>query len=376
MRLFVASGIFDPEPGGPATYLRHFLPEVQAHGHDVTVLTFGDTPMPDRPYPVTSIPRTSYLSRQWAYYRAGAELWPGHDIAYVHSVGLPLPLDASPCVIKVVGDPAWERAMNKGWIPPGTDIDDFQAGNYGPKVLLNKLLRDRYVRACDHVIVPSTYLKNMVANWGVSPEKITVIYNALRTNDVLENLTRADARDLLGLPADVPLLFTAARLTSWKGVDHSIRALQQVPDVHLVVAGDGPVLPALTAQVESLGMSDRIHLMGRIPRERMGVYYRAVDYTLLYSGYEGLPHVLLESLYLGTPVIASNKGGNPEVVRHGVNGLLAPYVDVDALANTIRQAFTNGHQARLSSQTAVDLGRFQWPDLVAQTLAVLADHAS
>jgi glycosyltransferase involved in cell wall biosynthesis len=56
----------------------------------------------------------------------------------------------------------------------------------------------------------------------------------------------------------------------------------------------------------------------------MALYFRSADYTVLYSGYEGLSHTLLESLLAGTPVIASNKGGNPEVVRHGENGLLVP----------------------------------------------------
>ncbi len=74
---------------------------------------------------------------------------------------------------------------------------------------------------------------------------------------------------------------------------------------------------------------------------------KAADYVALYSGYEGLSHTLLESLRAGTPVIASDKGGNPEVVQHGINGLLVPYVDVEALTAAIARSAAS-RRARLT----------------------------
>ena len=85
-----------------------------------------------------------------------------------------------------------------------------------------------------------------------------------------------------------------------------------------------------------------MQFLGNISRERMAVYMKAADYLALYSGYEGLSHTLLESLRAGTPVIASDKGGNPEVVQHGINGLLVPYVDVEALTAAITEALRPG----------------------------------
>ncbi len=76
---------------------------------------------------------------------------------------------------------------------------------------------------------------------------------------------------------------------------------------------------------------------------------KAADYVALYSGYEGLSHTLLESLRAGTPVIASDKGGNPEVVQHGINGLLVAYanaaISAEALADAIREALRPGVRA-------------------------------
>lgn len=372
MRIFVASGIFHPEPGGPATYLYELLPELLARGHAVTALSFGDPPGEAQgyPYPLTRISRrASYPRRQWAYYQSAARLWPGHDLAYVHTLGLPLPAGARPRVGKIVGDKAWERAVNRGWVAPGTDIDRFQTERYSPLVEAGKALRARQARRFDHIIVPSEYLRRMVIGWGVDPARVTVVYNALRAGDP-PPVSQEEARARLGLPPG-PLLVTAARLTAWKGIDQSLRALQQVDHVRLVVAGDGPERAALEALAGQLGLAERVRFAGRVPRDEIGVFFRAADYTLLYSGYEGLPHVLLESLHAGTPVIASDKGGNPEVVQPGVNGLLTPYMDATALAESIRAAFAPGERARLAASAPAGLERFEWGRLVEQTLAVL-----
>lgn len=374
MRILVVTGIFEPESGGPATYLKHFLPELVERGHLVTVVTFSDLAIPPQPFQVIAIPRQGYLRRQWDYYRAAARAWPRHDLAYIQGMGLPMPPSIWPRIAKVVGDQAWERAMNRGWAPRDTDIDRFQTEYYNPQTAINKALRANYARDCEHIIVPSAYLKHMVANWGVDPQRISVVYNALPREMLDPGVEAAEARQQLGLP-EGPLLFTASRLTAWKGIDHSLEVLAEMPDLHLVVAGDGPDLEHLMALRARLGLEARVHFVGRIGRDRLPLYYRAADYTVLYSGYEGLPHVLLESLYLGTPVIASDKGGNPEVLRHGVNGLLVPYVDRAELKSAFELAFHNGQRARLAANARLDLERFQWPTLVEQTIEVLKSFA-
>lgn len=371
MRLFIAAGIFHPEPGGPATYLYHLLPALQARGFDVRVLTFGDAPTAGYPYPLTRIPRRALPLRFLDYARAA---WPEQrraDLVYVNSLGLPMVGGATkPRVLKVVGDLAWERAVNKGWIPPTEDVDMFQAARYAPRVRMLQASRAREVQRVDRVIVPSGYLRDMVVGWGAPPERVDVIYNALSPGAHASDLSQPDARAALNLEAG-PLLLTAARLVAWKGIDHVIRALAGVPDVRLLVAGDGPDDARLRALADREGVADRVQFLGRVPRDTMTLYFRAADYTVLYSGYEGLSHVLLESLMAGTPVIASDKGGNPEIVRHGENGLLVPYPDPAALADTIRAAFAGATRAQLAARTQAGLDRFEWETLVAQTIDVL-----
>lgn len=371
MRIFVAAGIFHPESGGPATYLYRLLPEFQARGHEVRVLAFGEGPVADYSYPLKRIPRRALPLRWLDYARAALAEQRRADCVFINSLGLPLVGRRSVSrVLKVVGDLAWERAVNRGWIAPTDDIDAFQVRRDGWRVELLKMQRAREVLRMDRIIVPSDYLRRMVIGWGAEPERVEVIYNALAPDAHAIALSQAEARAQLGLESG-PLLLTVARLVPWKGIDHLIRALRHVPDVRLLVAGDGPDEVRLRALAASEGVAARVQFLGRVPREQMPLYLRAADYTALYSGYEGLSHVLLESLLAGTPVIASDKGGNPEVVRHNVNGLLVSYIDPDALAAVLESAFAGDTRARLATNTAHDLDRFNWDTLVARTIALL-----
>lgn len=371
MRILIVTGIFHPEPGGPATYLHALLPELQARGHIVRALTFGDGPTTGYPYALRRIPRRT-LPLRWAdYARVAWGEMRRADLVFANNLGLPLIGSGGvPRVLKVVGDLAWERAVNKGWIAPTEDIDSFQTGRYPWRVRLLQARRAREVRRADRVIVPSRYLRNMVVGWGAPPERVHVIYNALPPDTQRARLSQAEARAALGLGTE-PLLLTVARLVRWKGIDHLIRALPAVPEARLLIAGDGPDEGRLRALTESEGLAARVTFLGRVARERLALYFRAADYTVLYSGYEGLSHVALESLGAGTPVIASNKGGNPELIMHDRNGLLVPYPDTAALAEALRAAFSGDTRARLAAHAGDGLARFAWETLVEQTIAVL-----
>ena len=376
MKLLIASGIFHPESGGPATYLRELLPELLARGWEIRALTYSDDLHADLvfPYPLTRILRRSLPLRLFDYARAARPLLRWADVVYLHTLGLPLYSDhRAPRIVKIVGDLAWERAVRKGWITPNEDIDTFQTKSYGLRVTADRARRAREARSMDGVIVPSEYLKRMVVGWGVGAAKVQVIYNALPPDTVAPDRTQAQARQQLALP-DAPTVLTVGRLLPWKGVDHLIAALRRVPDVRLIVAGDGAILDALRAQAADLG--ERVRFLGTVSREQMPLYMKAADYVVLYSGYEGLSHTLLESLRVGTPIIASDKGGNPEVVQHGVNGLLVPYVDVEALTAALEAAFRPGVRDSLAANSKVGMDRFDFTQMVETTATALEGFMS
>jgi glycosyltransferase involved in cell wall biosynthesis len=373
MRIFIASGIFHPDSGGPATYLYRLLPEFQARRHEIRALAYGNAPITGYPYPLARVPFGKLPFMRWANfaraYRQGAA-WA--DLVYVNTLGLPRSGDGSKKrVMKVVGDYAWERCVNRGWIPPDEDIDRFQSKRYDLRVEWYKANRVREVRAMDRIIVPSDYLRRMVVGWGADPGRVQVIYNALEAGYYAPESSRDEARARLGWTADGHYLVTVARLTAWKGVDLLIDALAQVPGLTLVIAGDGPQYGALQAQATAQGVADRVVFLGKVPHDKVALYLRAADYLALYSGYEGLSHTILEALYSGTPVIASARGGNPETIRDGENGLLVKHPDLEALIAALRRAFEGDTQRRLAAGTSKGLERFNWQSLVEQTVEAL-----
>jgi glycosyltransferase involved in cell wall biosynthesis len=232
-----------------------------------------------------------------------------------------------PAVAKVVGDIAWERARDKGWI--NDQFEEFQQRRYARRIELRRALRNWALRQMRAVIVPSAYLQRIVTGWGIEARRTHVIYNALE-------FAPSDHQ-----PQTLPLstkqrVITVCRLTGWKGVNSLIEAIGTLPDVGLVVVGEGPERPNLEALVQRLKLEDRVHFAGQVGQERVGAYLAACDLFVLNSRYEGLPHVVLEAMAAGLPVVATDVGGIGEVVRPGVNGeLISPAGDSGARQGNI-----------------------------------------
>lgn len=361
-KLLVASGIFHPEPGGPATYLRAILPALQMRGWQVRVLTYGKPQAGDYPYRVKRIERGIYPLRLAKYAWSARQELAWADVIYSHTIDLPLWTRRSrPRIMKVVGDQAWERCLRKGWIPPELGIDSFQQLDGDMRVRWQQRSRSRQVAGQDAIIVPSQYLRDMALGWGVDLAKVHVIYNAL-PDIQLPTQSRQAIRRQLGW-GDAPILLSVARLQRWKGIDHLIEALAGLPDVRLVVAGDGPDrarLEALAAQLPG-----RAQFTGQLPAADVMRLMKAADAVALYSAYEGLSHTLLESLHVGTPVLASAVGGNAEVVQDGFNGVLVPHVDIAGLRAGITELLER--RAELAANTWLGLEKFSFEAMVEST---------
>jgi glycogen synthase len=136
-----------------------------------------------------------------------------------------------------------------------------------------------------------------------------------------------------------PSLGFAGRLTAAKSVDVVLAAVARTEGVSLVLAGDGEEGARLRRLARDLGVEPRVRFLGAQPRERVLELLAAVDATVLGSSWENFPHVLVESLAVGTPVIASRVGGVVEIVSDGENGLLVPPGDPAALAAAIDRFF-------------------------------------
>jgi len=380
------TGTFHPEAGGPPTYLYHLLPALVERGHEVTVVTYGDVAEEfEYPYRVVRVSRRrpipvrllQFTEQVW---RAAQDC----DLIFVHGYGLPPAVvnlwRRKPMVIKLVGDFAWEYAVRHGLIDRDEDMDDFQQRRHGILVRLLRTLQRWYANRAQVVIVPSRYLAGVVQGWGIPSEKVQVIYNAVDRAAYDGLPDREHARRVLGLSGRVVL--TVARLTPWKGVDRLVALLpgirEVVPDANLVVVGDGPEQANLERLARQMGVSDVVCFAGRVPQDRVALYLRAADVLVLYSGYEGLPHILLEAMLAGTPVVASAKGGIPEVVEDGVTGRLVPWGDEARLRDALLDALSDPARAASWAERArARIERdFSWVALVERTTLLLQQVAT
>jgi len=183
----------------------------------------------------------------------------------------------------------------------------------------------------------------------VPAERVTVLPNP--APPVPELAPRDELRASLAF--DGPTLAFAGRLTAQKSLELALRAVAAVEGVSLVVAGEGPELERLERARDDLALGDRVRFLGAQPRERVLELFHAADASILSSSWENFPHAVVEALAVGTPVISTDTGGVAEVLRDGINGLLVPSGDVDALAAAIRRYVGDPElQARLRAAAA------------------------
>jgi len=252
-----------------------------------------------------------------------------------------------PLVLKLTADEAYERERRAGRF--AGDLDAFQRHRGGPRLRVLRETRDAAVRSARRVFTPSQYLRRIVVGWGIPGERVGVIPNPVP--DVPALAQRDDVRRELGMNG--PTLGFAGRLMAAKALGLALSALADVPNVALVVVGDGPDRAALEQRASELGLDGRVRFTGSRSREEVLRTLYAADAALLSSRWENFPHLVIEALAVGTPVIATAVGGVPEVVRDGENGLLVPSGDAAALAAAIRRLFAEpGLRDRLAAAAA------------------------
>jgi glycosyltransferase involved in cell wall biosynthesis len=141
----------------------------------------------------------------------------------------------------------------------------------------------------------------------------------------------------LSIPPDASVVGTVTRLSPQKAPLDFVAAAAQVaaqrPDVHFVVVGDGPLRAEVEAQIAAAGFTDRFHLTGL--RRDVPDLLHSFDVFALTSLWEGLPRVLPQAMAAGLPIVATAADGNAEAVEDGVNGLLTPPGDPQALAEGV-----------------------------------------
>ena len=332
MKVIVVSGIWPPDVGGPASHAPDVAGYLVGRGHHVEVMTTAAAPPALQAFPVHWVSRA--IPKGAIHVRTGLEvarLARRADVVYTtgmfgRSAG-GATLARTPYVIKLTADPAFERARRRGMV--GGDVEQFQDAHVGPAIRALRIARDTELRGAAHVFTPSAWLRELAIHWGVAAEHVTVLPNP--SPPLPQLAPRDELRGAFGMEG--PTLAFAGRLTAQKSLEVALAAAKDA-GVALLIAGDGDERPRL----ERIA-GPNVRFLGAQPRERVVELFHAADASILSSSWENFPHTVVEALAVGTPVLATTTGGVAEVVTDGVNGLLVPSGDTDALAGAIRRYF-------------------------------------
>ena len=340
MRVLIVTGIYPPDIGGPATHARDLRRELRARGHDAFVMTLGDGPTLEVSDGVARFPRHVAPPVRMAKVAA----WIGQaakrfDVVYATGLHAEAVVGARmanvPSVVKVVGDPVWERARRRGLTDAG--FEDFLAfpASRDPRVAAMRWMRDGSLRRASAIVTPSRYLERVVETWLGGPSDVTVIPNGVGVPSDMPDPARHD---------DGPLrLIYVGRLVPHKRVERLAEAVAGTEGWTLEIIGSGPE----RARLESAG-HPRVRFAGEVDHEEILRRIAQSDALALASDYEGQPHVVIEALAVGTPVIAPPVGGVPEMVSHEDSGLLLADASVEAISRALaRLRDEEGLRARL-----------------------------
>lgn len=221
------------------------------------------------------------------------------------------------------------RAFGKKVVITARGSDVTQYPDYaGPRRMLQWAMAQ-----ASGLISVSAGLKQAMVALGAPADKVVVLRNGVD----LELFRPIDAGALrASWNAPGPVLLSIGHLIERKRHHLAIEALAALPGWTLVIVGEGPERDRLQALARTSGVGDRVVFAGVQPHSRLASFYSAADVMILASSREGWANVLLESMACGTPVVASNIPGNPEVVQSAAAGLVVaentPACFADAIA--------------------------------------------
>ena len=225
-----------------------------------------------------------------------------------------------------------------------------------------------FAAAAARVLVPSAYMKDIVAGWGIDPVRVHVVpyaYDQIFAQQIALVTMRAARPSGFGLVTAG--VVDEATLPAFETVLSAISRLRL--DCHLAVLGVGPALGALKARAESLMMGARVTFVGDLPHPKKMEYLRAAKAFIEPSGRQGFPSFALHAMSEGCPVVGASAGALPELVRDGENGLLYRPGDAGALSEQIvTLASTPGLSLKLIAEGVRTVEAHSWDPTVAAAL--------
>ena len=379
VRLALCPSAYSPDVGGVEEHVRNLSSALVAEGHQVEIWTpavVGRTeyalidgiPVHRLPTPLPG-GRPGPIARFLNSYPPARTEWAGQvkrfrpDIINTHCFGpngvysmLVAGAAKIPLVISLHGE---------------TFMDDrslFTESAVMRVALRAGLKRASAVTGCSQVVLNDAHTR-----FGLAPDAGTVVFNGVDLGEL--RTTRTES----GIPGRAPqarrYVVALGRLVKNKGFDLLIKAFVRLadthPDVDLLIGGSGPVRPSLESLVAKLGLEGRVRLPGRLDRVAVGSAMAGASVFAMPSRIEPFGIVVLEAWRAGIPVVASSRGGAPEFVTDGVDGLLVDPENERELADALTRLLNDRSMAcRLAAAGTEKVAGFGWPGVCEKYEAI------
>jgi len=323
MRTLLVSGIYRPEIGGPATYVPTLAEQLIKQGFKVDVITLKNSQADKivEPWVVKFIIRDQFLGLRFIKTVVSIFL-KSLSSNYIFANGLyqetalSLFVLRKKSVAKIVGDPVWERATNRGDTSLG--ISEFNRSDLRIKHKIQRNFLRWSLNRFTSITCPSRELVALVKNWGVT-KPITWIPNGIAPVMAQVHTQEFD-------------LITVCRLVKWKNLDKLIITNAR-NKTSLVIVGSGPEEETLRKLAKD--MNSNVTFTGLLNEELVLKYLSRSKVFILISSYEGLSFSLLQAMACGLPSIVSEIQGNMDVVTHEQEGIVVDASQDDSLIAAI-----------------------------------------
>ena len=317
MKILITVGIYPPDIGGPASFVPRIAKLLEENECEVTVICLSNEKILDHePFKIIRILRNQNLIIRWIK-TVFNMITHGRDAELIFVNGLPMEAYIANLFLrkklirKIVGDWAWERGRNKGITKDS--FDEFQKNKHNLHLEIAKFSRGWTATKADLVITPSMHLKEVVKNWGVLENNLQVIYNGTKIQPIIDKQEN-----------EVLHFVTVGRLAPWKNIDKIIQAMALLNDKGFNfifnIVGSGPIDEKLKKLVTDLKLEEKIFFLGQKKTNELNKIYLNSDIYIQASGYEGLPHVILEAINFNLSIISTPIGGTNEILLNGKNG--------------------------------------------------------
>jgi len=335
MKIVLATGIYPPDIGGPATYVKELAAQFRSLGDEAVVVSYGKGVVSDQ-WPVISVSKAIPVLRWWRYARKLKKHGGDADIVIAFSsvsCGVPLrmaKLTKPKKILRLGGDFFWERYTDHGGIK---SLREWYAGN--PKSLkwMQKLLL-----SFDHVVFSTRFQEEIYEEY----------YQKLPTHSVLENALPSGSPQKHKRHEPFRLLFMG-RFVGFKNLENLLRALGGLPsskesdiakqEIILTLVGDGPVKARLQSLAQNLGLQYTVVFLDPVHGKKKNEIFLMHDLLILPSITEISPNVALEARSNGLPVLLTKETGLSDALTQGmvVRDLSSPEKIIAAITEVMSQ---------------------------------------